>query len=98
MEFIRDGNATAPVAVEYSITPLGGTLRKPIQALWLLPRDGGAARLLVAPEGGVDGLVAARRAPVRSQVDDQASSRAVTIPSVSPPRTANRSSSVMVPS
>jgi len=24
----------APVAVEYSITPLGGTLRKPIQALW----------------------------------------------------------------
>jgi dipeptidyl aminopeptidase/acylaminoacyl peptidase len=39
---------------------------KPIQALWLLPRDGGEARLLVAPEGGVDGLVAARRAPVVS--------------------------------
>jgi DNA-binding HxlR family transcriptional regulator len=25
---------TAPVAVEYSITPLGGTLKKPIQALY----------------------------------------------------------------
>ena len=25
---------STPVAVEYSITPLGGTLRKPIQALW----------------------------------------------------------------
>ena len=39
---------------------------KPIQALWLLPPDGGEARLLVAPEGGVDGLVVARGAPVVS--------------------------------
>ena len=39
---------------------------KPIQALWLLPPDGGEARLLVAPEGGVDGLVAARGAAVIS--------------------------------
>ncbi len=37
---------------------------KPIQALWLLPPDGGEARMLVAPEGGVDGLVVARQAPV----------------------------------
>jgi dipeptidyl aminopeptidase/acylaminoacyl peptidase len=37
---------------------------KAIQALWLLPPDGGEARLLVAPEGGVDGLAVARHAPV----------------------------------
>ena len=37
---------------------------KPIHALWLLPPDGGEARLLVAPEGGVDGLAVARQAPV----------------------------------
>ena len=37
---------------------------KPIHALWLLPPDGGEARLLVAPEGGVDGLTVARQAPV----------------------------------
>jgi dipeptidyl aminopeptidase/acylaminoacyl peptidase len=37
---------------------------KPIQALWLLPPDGGEARLLVAPEGGVEGLAVARQAPV----------------------------------
>ncbi len=35
-----------------------------VHALWLLPSDGGEARLLAAPEGGVDGLVAARSAPV----------------------------------
>ena len=35
-----------------------------INALWLLPPDGGEARLLVAPEGGVDGIAAARSAPV----------------------------------
>jgi dipeptidyl aminopeptidase/acylaminoacyl peptidase len=35
-----------------------------INALWLLPADGGEARLLVAPEGGVDGLAAARAARV----------------------------------
>ena len=35
-----------------------------IQALWLLPPDGGEARLLAAPEGGVDGLAVARSAPV----------------------------------
>ncbi len=35
-----------------------------IQALWLLPPDGGEARLLAAPEGGVDGVATARRAPV----------------------------------
>jgi dipeptidyl aminopeptidase/acylaminoacyl peptidase len=33
-------------------------------ALWLLPPDGGEARLLAAPEGGVDGLAVARGAPV----------------------------------
>jgi dipeptidyl aminopeptidase/acylaminoacyl peptidase len=37
---------------------------KPIHALWLLPPESGEARLLVAPEGGVDGLVVARQAPV----------------------------------
>ncbi len=37
---------------------------KKTQALWLLPPDGGEARLLAAPEGGVDGVVAARSAPV----------------------------------
>ena len=37
---------------------------KEIHALWLLPPDGGEARLLVAPEGGVEGLAVARRAPV----------------------------------
>jgi dipeptidyl aminopeptidase/acylaminoacyl peptidase len=35
-----------------------------IHALWLLPPDGGEARLLAAPEGGVDGIEAARSAPV----------------------------------
>jgi dipeptidyl aminopeptidase/acylaminoacyl peptidase len=35
-----------------------------INGLWLLPPDGGEARLLVAPEGGVDGIAAARSAPV----------------------------------
>ena len=33
-----------------------------INALWHLPPDGGEARLLAAPEGGVCGMVAARRA------------------------------------
>jgi dipeptidyl aminopeptidase/acylaminoacyl peptidase len=33
-----------------------------ISALWLLPHDGGEARLLAAPEGGVSGIVAARDA------------------------------------
>ena len=37
---------------------------KKIHALWLLPPDGGEARLLAAPEGGVDGVVTARSAPV----------------------------------
>jgi dipeptidyl aminopeptidase/acylaminoacyl peptidase len=35
-----------------------------IHALWLLPPDGGEARLLVAPEGGIEGISAARNAPV----------------------------------
>ncbi len=35
-----------------------------VHALWVLPPDGGEARLLAAPEGGVDGVVAARNAPV----------------------------------
>jgi len=34
-----------------------------IAALWLLPPDGGEARLLAAPEGGVCGLTAARGTP-----------------------------------
>ncbi len=33
-----------------------------ILALWSLPADGGEARLLLAPEGGIDGLAAARAA------------------------------------
>ena len=35
-----------------------------VHALWLLPPDGGEARLLAAPEGGVDGLAVARFAAV----------------------------------
>jgi dipeptidyl aminopeptidase/acylaminoacyl peptidase len=35
-----------------------------VHALWLLPPDGGEARLLADPEGGVDGLAVARTAPV----------------------------------
>jgi dipeptidyl aminopeptidase/acylaminoacyl peptidase len=35
-----------------------------IHALWLLPPDGGEARLLAAPEGGVEGIAAARAAAV----------------------------------
>ncbi len=35
-----------------------------VQALWALPPHGGEARLLVAPEGGVDGLAVARNAAV----------------------------------
>ena len=35
-----------------------------IHALWALPPDGGEARLLLAPDGGVDGMVTARSAPV----------------------------------
>ncbi len=37
---------------------------KKVHALWLLPPDGGEARLLAAPEGGVDGVMTARSAPV----------------------------------
>ncbi len=33
---------------------------KPPHALWLLPADGGEPRLLLAPEGGVSGVAAAR--------------------------------------
>ena len=33
-----------------------------ISALWLLPPDGGEARLLAAPEGGITGIAAAREA------------------------------------
>ena len=33
-----------------------------INALWLLPTDGGEARLLLAPDGGVDGVAAALKA------------------------------------
>jgi dipeptidyl aminopeptidase/acylaminoacyl peptidase len=35
---------------------------KKVNALWALPSDGGEARLLVAPEGGVCGIAVARRA------------------------------------
>ncbi len=35
---------------------------KKINALWLLPAEGGEARLLLAPDGGVDGVAAARAA------------------------------------
>ena len=35
---------------------------KKINALWCLPSDGGEARLLLAPDGGVDGVTAARDA------------------------------------
>jgi dipeptidyl aminopeptidase/acylaminoacyl peptidase len=35
-----------------------------VHALWLLPAGGGEARLLAAPEGGVDGLATARDAAV----------------------------------
>jgi dipeptidyl aminopeptidase/acylaminoacyl peptidase len=35
-----------------------------IGALWSLPADGGEARLLLAPEGGIDAVVAARNADV----------------------------------
>ena len=34
----------------------------PIRALWLLPPDGGEARPVASPDGGVDGIVAAREA------------------------------------
>jgi hypothetical protein len=33
-----------------------------VNALWLLPAQGGEARLLLAPDGGVDGVVVARNA------------------------------------
>jgi dipeptidyl aminopeptidase/acylaminoacyl peptidase len=33
-----------------------------MHALWLLPAEGGEARLLAAPEGGIDGVCAAREA------------------------------------
>src|ERR1035437_8564826 len=33
---------------------------KKINALWLLPAEGGEARLLLAPDGGIDGVAAAR--------------------------------------
>jgi hypothetical protein len=35
-----------------------------VSGLWLLPAGGGEARLLVAPSGGVDAVVAARQADV----------------------------------
>jgi len=35
-----------------------------INALWLLPAEGGEARLLLAPDGGVDGVAVARDADV----------------------------------
>jgi len=35
-----------------------------VHALWLLPSGGGEARLLAAPEGGLDGLATAREAAV----------------------------------
>ncbi|MFH0750598.1 MAG: S9 family peptidase, partial [Chloroflexota bacterium] len=35
-----------------------------VHALWLLPPGGGEARMLAAPEGGVDGLATARHAAV----------------------------------
>jgi dipeptidyl aminopeptidase/acylaminoacyl peptidase len=34
----------------------------PIRALWLLPADGGEARPVASPDGGVDGVVSARAA------------------------------------
>ena len=35
-----------------------------VQALWLLPPGAGEARLLVAPDGGIDGVAVARDVPV----------------------------------
>ncbi len=35
---------------------------KKVHALWALPPDGGEARLVAAPEGGIDGLATAREA------------------------------------
>src|ERR1019366_3288856 len=44
--------------------PAAVTREEPTHALWLLPPDGGEARLLAAPAGGVDGLAVSRGAPV----------------------------------
>ncbi len=55
---------------------------KKIAALWSLPPDGGEARLLLAPEGGIEGVAAARSAdsiafgallhPHATSIDDDA--------------------------
>ena len=42
-------------------TPSGDDAH-PVRALWLLPADGGEARPVVSPDGGVDGIVTARAA------------------------------------
>ncbi len=42
--------------------PVDGSDEKKTDGLWLLPADGGEARLLLAPDGGVDGLATAREA------------------------------------
>lgn len=44
--------------------PATVTPEEPAHALWLLPPDGGEARLLAAPAGGVSGLAVSRGAPV----------------------------------
>jgi dipeptidyl aminopeptidase/acylaminoacyl peptidase len=59
--FLPDGSLVfASARPDPSVKEPSGDDAHPINALWLLPPDGGEARPVVSPDGGVDGIATAR--------------------------------------
>ncbi|HEY4753957.1 MAG TPA: hypothetical protein VIH37_11770, partial [Candidatus Limnocylindrales bacterium] len=59
--FLPDGSLVfASARPDPGVNEPSGDDKHPINALWLLPPDGGEARPVVSPDGGVDGIATAR--------------------------------------
>jgi dipeptidyl aminopeptidase/acylaminoacyl peptidase len=59
--FLPDGSLVfASARPDPDVKAPSGDDAHPINALWLLPADGGEARPVASPDGGVDGIAAAR--------------------------------------
>lgn len=61
--FLPDGSLLfASARPDPDVKAPSGDDAHPIRAIWLLPPDGGEARPVIAPDGGVDGMATARSA------------------------------------